>query len=261
VSQRLYTTQLQAGLGLVNETRELLELWAPGRSASELTHAALASGRFPTITARRLRNIIAECFAPRYLVADGAPALYLKCVAPALNTAEFTQILLLHTARANPILGDFIKTVYWSRYTAGYSLVTTDDARGFVERAVEDGKTVKRWANGTIRRVAAYLTGCCADYGLLERGRKSVRQIVPFRIAPATASYLAHALHFDGLGDNAILGHPDWEIFGLSRDEVLEELKRLSLTGVFILQSAGELVRISWKRQSMEELCDVIAQS
>ena len=32
----LYTTQLQAGLGLVNETKALLELWSPGTSPSQL---------------------------------------------------------------------------------------------------------------------------------------------------------------------------------------------------------------------------------
>jgi hypothetical protein len=33
---RRYTTQLQAGLGLVPETKTLLELWTPGKSAAQL---------------------------------------------------------------------------------------------------------------------------------------------------------------------------------------------------------------------------------
>jgi hypothetical protein len=53
-----YTTQLQAGLGLVNETKTLLDLWSPGMSATQLHQVALESGRFPTVTARRLRNIV-----------------------------------------------------------------------------------------------------------------------------------------------------------------------------------------------------------
>ena len=53
-----YTTQLQAGLGLVNETKTLLDLWSPGMSAVQLYQIALESGRFPTVTARRLRNIV-----------------------------------------------------------------------------------------------------------------------------------------------------------------------------------------------------------
>jgi hypothetical protein len=42
-----------------------------------LFQIALASGRFPTVTARRLRNIVVEWFAPRYRVANGAPAAHL----------------------------------------------------------------------------------------------------------------------------------------------------------------------------------------
>jgi hypothetical protein len=44
-----YTTQLQAGLGLVNETKTLLDLWSPGMSANQLHQVALESGRFPPL--------------------------------------------------------------------------------------------------------------------------------------------------------------------------------------------------------------------
>ncbi len=165
-----YTTQLQAGLGLVNETKTLLELWSPGMSANQLHQVALASGRFPTITARRLRNIVVECFAPRYLVNGGTPAVYLKRLSATISVADLTQLMLVFTSRANPILGDFVRHVYWARYAAGYTQITNEDARAFVERGIDDGKTVKRCSETTVRRVSAYLTGCCADYGMLESG-------------------------------------------------------------------------------------------
>lgn len=256
-----YTTQLQAGLGLVNETKTLLDLWSPGMSVAQLHQVALESGRFPTVTARRLRNIIAECFAPRYLVSGGAPAVQLKRLSALLSTADLTQIMLVFTSRANPILGDFVRQVYWARYAGGYSQITNDDARAFVERGIDDGKTVKRWSETTVRRVAAYLSGCCADYGMLERGQKTRRQIIPFRISPSVAAYLAYELHFNGVGDNALLTHEDWHLFGLTREDVLEEIKRLSLKGLLIVQAAGDVIRISWKQQDMEAVCDVLTQS
>ena len=57
-----YTTQLQAGLGLVPETLKLLAVWLPGMTGQDLLKAALASGEFPTMAARRLRNLIIEAF-------------------------------------------------------------------------------------------------------------------------------------------------------------------------------------------------------
>jgi len=256
----LYTTQLQAGLGLVSETKALLELWSPGMSVSQLCQVALDSGRFPNVTARRLRNIVVECFAPRYLVSNGAPAQHLKQIVGAVPGSDVAQLMLLFTSRANPILNDFIVSVYWGRYAGGYVEVSNEDARLFVERAIDDGKTAKRWSESTVRRVSAYLTGCCADYGLLERGLRSSRRILPFRISYPAAAYLAFDLHFAGIGDNALLTHPDWQLFGLAREDVLDELKRLALKGHLIIQAAGDVVRISWKKPSMEALCDALSQ-
>ena len=256
-----YTTQLQAGLGLVNETKTLLELWSPGMSANQLHQVALESGRFPTVTARRLRNIVVECFAPRYLSANANAAKNLRLLAPAISSADLTQLMLIFTSRANPILGDFVRQVYWPRYAGGYTQLTNEDARYFVERGIDDGKTVKRWEETTVRRVSAYLTGCCADYGMLERGARSTRRILPFRVSQTVAAYLAYELHFEGVGDNALLNHEDWHLFGMVREDVLEEIKRLSLKGHLIVQAAGDVIRISWKQQNMEALCDVLTQS
>jgi hypothetical protein len=254
-----YTTQLQAGLGLVTETKTLLDLWSPGMSANQLHQVALDSGRFPTITARRLRNIVVECFAPRYL-ATGIPAASLKRLAGTLPTTALKQLMLVFTSRANPILGDFVRQIYWSKYAAGYSQITTEDARTFVERGMHDGKTTKRWSESTVRRVSAYLTGCCADYGMLEGGTRTARRMLPFPISPEAAAYLSHYLHFTGIGDNSLLTHEDWQLFGLTRKEVLEEVKRLSLRGLLVVQVASDAIRISWKHQTMEALCDVLAK-
>jgi hypothetical protein len=246
---------------LVDETKTLLDIWSPGMTPPQLQAASLASGRFTTVTARRLRNVVIECFKPRYLVAGGAPAAHLKQLSPVLSAAELAQAMMLFTARANPILADFIRQVYWARYEGGYTHVTNDDARAFVERAIDEGRTSKRWAPASTRRVSGYLTSCCADYGLLERGQRTNRRILPFRIASPIAAYLAYDLHLAGLGDNALLMHEDWMLFGLDRQAVLGELKQLSLKGLLIVQAAGDVVRISWKHTTMESLLDVLTQS
>jgi hypothetical protein len=96
---------------------------------------------------------------------------------------------------------------------------------------------------------------------MLERGLRSARRILPFRVASTVAAYLAYELHFAGFGDNALLSHEDWQLFGLGREDVLEELKRLSLKGLLIVQAAGDVIWISWKHQDIEALCDVLTQS
>lgn len=241
------------------ETRQLLELYECGMSVPELTDRALESGRFPLVTARRLRNVVVECFAPRYLRTQDS-AMMLKRLAPALTRSEFNQLLLIHTARANLILADFIREVYWPRYSAGRDVLTLDDARDFVIDAVREGRTAKPWSDTTVRRVATYLLGCCVDYELLGRNGRRPRPIQPLRLHNKVAAYLAYDLHLKGLGDNQLLAHEDWCLFGLETRDVREQLKRLSLDGYLILQSAADVIQIGWTYKSMEKLTDVLTR-
>jgi len=249
-----YTSMLNAGIGMIDETRILLDLWNPGMSMNELNQIALKSGQFPNITARRLRNLIAECFKPRYLVNNGKPAVLLKLIQPFISNREFRQLLFVFTCRESRILADFVHELYWNAYISGREKISNEDALLFVSRANQDGKTSRPWSEGTILRVSSYLTSSCADFGLLEEGSKMSRQILPYRIEPQVAIILAHDLHFAGHGDNHVLSDPDWALFGMDRSDVLNELKRQALKGWFIIQSAGDAARIGWQYQNMEEL-------
>lgn len=260
MSQQLYTTQLSAGLGLLDETRQLLLVYQLGMNASQLHEAALTSGRFPLVTARRLRNIVAECFAPRYM-RDPHVAARLKSLVDRFTTAELNQLLFIYTARANLVLADFVREVYWARYSAGRNDLQLEDARTFVANSVREGKTQKPWSETTIKRISSYLMGCCADYGLLTTTGRNQRSIAAYRILPKVAAYLAYDLKFSGLGDNQIVSSSDWDLFGLERADVRDQLKRLSLQGLLIFQAASDVVHIGWTYKNMEELIDVIAQS
>lgn len=256
-----YTTQLHAGIGMMEETITLLDIWQPDQVDNDLYEIALESGLFPNMSARRIRNLIKECFYPRYLVNDLYPAFLLKSVKSKISNIELVQLFFLFTCRDNLILRDFVNQVYWPAYIAGRNFITNEDARKFVSQAVQDEKTTSIWSEGTIQRVARYLTSSCSDFGLLERGTKQKREILNFRIEPRTVFYLSHELHFSGLGDNSIIHHSDWRLFGMDAEDVIEELKKLMLKDALIFQSAGGVSKISWKYKSLEELEDVISYS
>lgn len=257
---RPYTTRLQAGLGLVDESLVLLDLWDPSLSVPQLTAKARTSGRFPNISARRLRNVVVECFSPRYLAGAADSTQALRTLSQRLPRRDLLQIMLVHTSRANALLADFVRLVYWARYAAGHETIANEDAAAFVRQGLADGRMESRWSDATVRRVAGYLTGCCADFGLLERGRRRLRRILPAQPTPTLAIYLAYDLHFAGVGDNTLLQHEDWGLFGLSPHDVLEELGRQQRNGHFMVQSAGDLVRVTWKYSDREALCRVLAE-
>lgn len=254
-----YTTQLQAGLGLIEETKSLLSIYNAGMTANQLHDTALKVGLFPLVSARRLKNIITECFSPRYIKTDSAK--YLKPISQSSPASEFNQYLLVFTALANQILFDFITEVYWIRYSSGRDTLSTEDAKNFVTNGVREGKTQKVWSETTIQKVSSYLIGCCADYRLLSSNRLSVRKIQSIRLQEHTLLFFSYWLHFQSLGDNSIINHEIWKIFGLEPNDVREELKRISKKGWLIVQTAGDVTRISWRFNSLEEVVDVITES
>lgn len=228
-------------------------------STRALSEKALTAGLFPLISARRLNNIVSECFAPRYLHTPETAAA-LKRLARSLTRQELSQLLFLYTARANLILYDFVCEQYWQHYSAGRDSLTLDEAREFVLTGVRKGKTQRSWSDSTIKRISSYLIGCCADYQLLSANTRGPRRILPFRILPKVAAYLAYDLKFQGLGDNQIVSHSNWQLFGLEREDVREEFKRLSLQGFLIMQSAADVTHISWTHKHMDEVINVLTQ-
>jgi hypothetical protein len=246
---------------MIPETVELLRLWQPGMIPARLADRAVEEGIFSRSTARRSRNLAAEMFAPRYLVDGGEPARRLKYLLDhRVKHEALVQLCFLYTARAQRVLADFIVEVYWSKYAAGASQMTRDDALAFIHRALDSGKMAARWSESTVKRVSGYLIGCCVDFGLLAEGTRSARPIQRFAIRPEASLYLVHDLHFAGLGDMSIVQHPNWRLFGLEPQEVVREIKKLGNDGHLLAQSSGELIQVSWKYRSMEDFLHALTQ-
>ena len=111
-----YNARLTTGLGLLTETRQLLDLWQPGMRPPELLEAAMDSGTFPGMSARTLKNIVSDAFAGRYLSHNGQPAELLKRLNDKGFSGPFTQMCFIYTCRLNRILADFVNQVYWPAY-------------------------------------------------------------------------------------------------------------------------------------------------
>jgi hypothetical protein len=256
-----YTTQLQAGLGMIHETLDLLRLWEPGDSPIKLAEKAISAGVFSRTTARRARNIVAEMFAPRFLAAGGGAARYLKeMVDTDQNMEDLKQLFYLYTARAQSIFADFVTEVYWPRYAAGAHHINRVEAESFVHQALHAGKMQKRWTETTIRRVSGYLLGCCADFGLISTRGKTNSVINRFAVRRNVVLYLVYDLHFSGLGDFGVMSESDWRLFGLEQNEVINHVKSLANDGHLIVQATSDLVQIEWKYSSMEHCIRAITE-
>ncbi len=259
MTERRYTAEISKGQGLIEETVALLRCWEPGMSTADLKEEVRRKGIIDRATALRVNDIVGRIFALRYLTEDARPAINLKILLDlGASIQKLNGVFFLQTCRAHTVLYDFVSEVYWGKYEAGATHITKSDALSFIERAKNIGLISPPWSESTTTRIARYLGSALGDFGLAGKDRGGRREILPFRLDKLTSLYLAHDLHFQGISDNSVVEHPDWRLFGLTVRDVRLELERVS-GGHLILQSSGELTRISWKHKTMEDALRAVA--
>lgn len=257
---RRYTTNLGKAQGIIPETLELLALWEPAMSVAGLRARVRQGGALGRATQARMDDVVTCGFARRYLVNSGRPARLLKgLLASETHRGVLKQLMLVYTARAEAVLHDFISTVYWTKAGGHGAEVTKADARDFLLTALARGRTFSPWSQGTVDRVAGYLLGTLQDFEWIVENRYAHRQTRPPALLRATALALAHDLRFSGVGDQPLVHHPDWRLFGLRPADVFATLEQLAARGHLQLQSSGPLLRIEWVYPDLEDLIDAIA--
>jgi hypothetical protein len=255
-----YTTNLSKAQGMIPETYELLQLWQPGMRVGELKARVRETGALGRATQVRVDDLVGRSFAQRYLVQDGLPAQWLRqLMEQRAPKALLRQLILIYTARANPVLHDFICEVFWKKWNTRAGEVTKQDARDFLERAVSRGDIAPRWSDNMIERVTRYLLGTLEDFEMIVENRFGQRQIRPPTILPETVVFLAYEQHFAGYEPAQIILHPNWGMFGLLPNDVIGLLEKASLGETFLVQHSGAVLRIEWSHTTMEEVLRAIA--
>ena len=256
-----YTTNLSKAQGIIPETLELLELWEPAMSVMDLKARVRETGALGRATQVRVDDIVGRAFAQRFLAGSGPPALYLRrMLQNRLPRVVLRQVLLIYTARANRILHDFVREVYWTKHQSGAGEVGKQDTREFIERAISRGDVKPRWSDTMIEKVTRYLLGTLVDFEMITANAFGKRQIRPSFVAPETVVYLAYELHHAGADDEALVRHPDWGLLGLSQADVISSLESAATQGYLFIQHSGALVRMEWKYASMEDMIDALAR-
>ena len=215
---KAYSTQLASCSGIVDESRLLLGLES-GQTTADFHKAALAQGLFPELSASRVKSIISG-FVYRYSSGHDKPLFELRSLVGVLSGRDLAQIFHLHTARTNAVYHDFMTQVYWKKYRDNYDVLTMLDARNFIDDSHADGRINKPWAESTKKAVASSLLNCCVDFDLLYRDSFGSLGFRYYSMNKVVALYLAYYLHHLGFGDNAVITHHLWAVFGLDEKGV-----------------------------------------
>ncbi len=260
MSSPYYTIQLRNLVRSKDFCRQAIQLWEKGDDTMTMYRKALDSGQFSTMTARSLKNVIVDIFAPRFIEPEAEP--WAQLIKDHLDTWPLSlieQMIFLQTARGYLIIREFLEQEYWPRTEAAQVAITSDVAIDFILRGSAQGKTQKPWRPEVAKRHAGSVTGVLNDFGLLSGNGKGVFTIEDYRLD--WRLFLLMVCHFKetGLSDNAIINHRDWQIFGLTADDVTNMFSIAELRPYFLVQKAGNAAAITWKLNTLQEAADVIA--
>jgi hypothetical protein len=255
-----YTEALSRGGVLLAEMRALLRVWRPGEATQDLIRRVRDEDVLGKSTARTVNDYV-RAFSRRFLTPTDEPARHLSRVADDTAPRDlFRDLLFYYIARKDDLLRDFTVLRYWPMAREGRLSLSTYDAKEFLWEAEQDGRIARPWSAAVKKDMPARLLNALADFGLLGKTRAPRHPILPYRPTDGAVTYLAHLLHRDGVTDASLAEHPAWALFGLAPIDVWHRLDSLAGDGWFVIQRAGQVVRITWNYSSVEEVLDALAR-
>lgn len=254
----VYTEALTRGGVLLDEMRTLLAAWQPGETAAGFGKRVRGEDILSKATARTISDYMLA-FSRRFLNPDGTAARHLRrLLAGSVSRQVGDDVIWYYTARAEKLLWDFTTLCYWPAARLGRLTLSNDDVRSMLWEAELDGR-LRGWSPAVKHDMPARVLTALAEFGLLGPRKAGRREILPYRPMDGTVLYLAHLLHEDGVTDASLAQQATWALFGLEPADVWHRLQSLVPEGWFVLQRAGQVVRITWKYQTVAEVVDELA--
>ena len=247
----LYSTQLAKGTGMINETLAILKVFTPGMTKEDLCKFVIESNYLSTSTETRARDIINRVFYNRFMLANPLVPVWLRTIREkGLMVQQMAQLFYIYCARENAVLYDFVLQIMNPAQESGRTCFTRQEFTDFMHAIVSRGEA--SWTEAMQKKNGGYVRSTLIDFGLLDE----LNSIIPYDLDDFTVLYLMHELHFAGLSDMAIWDYEDWQLFNLNKYDVLVRIMNLSLKGGYIAQTSGDILSISWRFNSMEEMID-----
>lgn len=260
-AQTQYTIAISKGSALVDEMKVLLTAWQPGEPVDGFCDRVVRDGIIGKGTARRARDVVRRVFANRFLLPEDYPARHMKrLMESGASSRLIADLAMLFTARSDLLVRDVITQVYWPSAREGRLYLSAGDITVFIQEAEASGRVKEAWSSEVSKKVARGLAKALAEFGLLEDGVKGRREIAPYRSSPQLPVYLSYLLHFQELSDQAMLEHPDWQLFGYDSERLLGDLASSENADWWLLQIGGSVVRMNWTYSSMEEVLDALSR-
>jgi hypothetical protein len=209
---------------LLEESRVLLETYVQSGDA-QAACKALVDGGLPQRsreTRASIVGVLRERFfrwqPPAWVLND------LAAFARITNSPVFPLTVLLHIARQDALLYDFVQQVIVPRWYAGTPHMIRSDVQEFLDAAEEEQPQVQNWSYTTRERLSRGVLTVLRDCTLLKGEVK--KQIVLPLVPEAAAHHLLRLLLAEGVAPEEVARHPDWRLWLWEPDQAQKTLDR-----------------------------------
>jgi hypothetical protein len=241
-----YNTNLAKGTGFINETLTLIEFYEESDTKQSFLTRCIYSNILDKSTEHRTKDIISLVFFYRYWNGTKNVIQSLKELRQnGLSLDGLKSLLFVFTARANRVFYDFVLEI---NHSTQNDKVTTFTANRFLLNAISLNMAPP-WSDSMIKRVSSYLITCLKDFDLLDMEGYLKTGFPDQKVI----NYLIHELHFEGKRDVEIVRDSIWALFGITENMIIKEMEKISFRGTFIFQFSGEILKIGWNYDNMEE--------
>ncbi|HEU5377899.1 MAG TPA: BrxA family protein [Ktedonobacteraceae bacterium] len=206
-----YVPTLAGKSSLLEESRLLLEAYTQSGDA-QVACKALIDGVLPqrsretrVAIVRVLRERFFRWHPPVWVLAD------LAAFAQMTSSPVFPLAALLHIARQDALLYNFVQQVIAPRWNAGTTSVIRADVQSFLDQAQEEQPQLQNWSFATREKVSRNVLTVLRDCTLLKGEVK--KQIVLPVVPEPVVQHLIRLLQAEGVAREQIAQHPDWRIW------------------------------------------------
>lgn len=202
--------------GVLEETKLYLAVWA--EQTGTVAERAQETGRILVEggllqRARSSRRSVVQRIQTR-LTSWSPPAWVLDDLAVFAQpgtTADLQAALLIHVCRQDTLLYTLVQELILPRWRGGQPWVTSGDVQQFLDRAISQHPEIEGWTFATRDRLGTMTLTLLRDYGLLQG--KARKHIVEPRVSDPVAHHLARLLRAEGIGEQELPFHPDWQLW------------------------------------------------
>jgi hypothetical protein len=140
-------------------------------------------------------------------------------------TMDLQAALLLHVCRQDTLLYALVQEVIFPQWQMSQVGIGSVDVQNFLDRSLPQHPEIESWSYQTRDRIGTMTLTLLRDYGLLQG--KARKRIVQPIVSDRVVYHLVKLLAAEGIHEEEVPFHPDWQLWLWKPEQVTPRLKVL----------------------------------